>query len=45
VPRGCQHLAHLGSAFLVSPFEDAAVLETALVIKTVMHHFSWGSGP
>ncbi len=21
-----------------------AVLETALVIKTVMHHFSWGSG-
>lgn len=22
----------------------AAVLETALVIKTVMHHFSWGSG-
>lgn len=21
----------------------AAVLETALVIKTVMHHFSWGS--
>ncbi len=22
----------------------AAVLETALVIKTVMHHFLWGSG-
>ena len=22
----------------------AAVLETALVVKTVMHHFSWGSG-
>lgn len=22
----------------------AAALETALVIKTVMHHFSWGSG-
>ncbi len=22
----------------------AAVLETALVIKTVMHHFSWESG-
>ena len=22
----------------------AAVLETALVIKTVMHHFSWGPG-
>jgi hypothetical protein len=22
-----------------------AVLETALVIKTVMHHFSWESGP
>ena len=22
----------------------AAVLETVLVIKTVMHHFSWGSG-
>ncbi len=22
----------------------AAVLESTLVIKTVMHHFSWGSG-
>lgn len=22
----------------------AAVLETALVVKTVMHHFSWGPG-
>ena len=22
----------------------AAVLETALVVKTVMHHFLWGSG-
>ena len=22
----------------------AAVLETVLVIKTVMHHFAWGSG-
>jgi len=22
----------------------AAVLESALVIKTVLHHFSWGSG-
>ena len=22
----------------------AAVLETSLVIKTVMHHFSWGPG-
>jgi hypothetical protein len=22
----------------------AAVLETTLVIKTVMHHFAWGAG-